>query len=101
MSDLTPDDQSALAALLRETIAADRLPLSPRVRHWQAINDKLEPSAPKPAPLPPLKPPGEPSMVLPGCAGRSAGGVSGQSTGYRGNSMTQHVLAPAFALIGW
>jgi hypothetical protein len=43
--------------------AADRFPLSPRVRRRQAILDNLEPPAPRPE-LPPLKPPGEPSMLL-------------------------------------
>jgi hypothetical protein len=63
-ADLTDVDRAALAILLRDTIAADRFPLSPRVRRWQAILDKLEPPAPKREPLPPLKPPGEPSMVV-------------------------------------
>jgi hypothetical protein len=63
MPDLTDADLDAIAKLLRETIAADRFPLSPRVRRWQAILDKLEPPAPRPE-LPPLKPPGTPSMVL-------------------------------------
>ena len=63
-ADLTPDDKAAIASLLRHTIAADRFPLSPRVRRWQAIIDKLEPPAPKREPLPPLKPPGEPSIVV-------------------------------------
>jgi len=35
-TDLTPDDLAILAALLRDTIAADRFPLSPRVRRWKA-----------------------------------------------------------------
>jgi hypothetical protein len=61
---LTPDDYATLAALLRDTIAADRFPLSPRVRSLKAILDKLEPPAPKREPLPPMKPPGEPSMVV-------------------------------------
>jgi len=61
--DLTPDDLDAIAKLLRETIAADRFPLSPRVRRWRAILDKLEPPPPRPEP-PPLKPPGTPSMLL-------------------------------------
>ena len=60
---LISEDYSNLAPLLRATIAADRFPLSPRVRRWQAILDKLEPPAPRPE-LPPLKPPGTPSMVL-------------------------------------
>ena len=63
-ADLTAADKADLAALLRDTIAADRFPLSPRVRRWKAILDKLEPPAPKREPLPPLKPPGEPSMVV-------------------------------------
>ena len=61
--DLSPEDCAAIAALLRDTIAADRFPLSPRIKKMRAILHKLEPPAPKPAPLPPLKPPGEPSMV--------------------------------------
>jgi hypothetical protein len=62
-ADLTDADLAAIAKLLRDTIATDRFPLSPRVRRWQAILDKLEPPAPKPE-LPPLKPPGTPSIVL-------------------------------------
>ena len=53
---LSPDDYAAIAALLRDTIAADRFLLSPRVRGWKAILDKLELPRPKPAQLPP---PGE------------------------------------------
>jgi len=63
MSDLTDDDKAIVVKLLRDTIAADRFPLSPRVRSLRAILDKLEPPAPKPE-LPPLKPAGEPSMLL-------------------------------------
>ena len=62
--DLSPEDYAALAALLRDTIKADRFPLSPRIRSLKAILDKLEPPAPKREPLPPLKPPGEPSLVV-------------------------------------
>ena len=51
---LSPEDCAAIAALLRDTIAADRFPLSPRVKKMRAILHKLDP----PAPLPPLKPPG-------------------------------------------
>jgi hypothetical protein len=32
MPDLTETDKATIAALLRDTIAADRFPLSPRVR---------------------------------------------------------------------
>jgi hypothetical protein len=63
---LSPEDYAAIAALLRDTIAADRFPLSPRVRSLKAILDKLEPPKPR---LPPLKPPGEPSMVVAGMRG--------------------------------
>jgi hypothetical protein len=62
--DLSPEDYAAIAALLREMIATDRFLLSPRVKRWQAILDKLDPPSPKPAPHPPLKAPGEPSVVL-------------------------------------
>ena len=37
MPDLTDVDKATIAALLRATIAADRFPLSPRVRRWKAI----------------------------------------------------------------
>jgi hypothetical protein len=53
------EDYVVIAALLRDTIAADRFPLpsGPRLRGWKAILDKLEP--PKPlTELAPLKPPG-------------------------------------------
>jgi hypothetical protein len=62
--DLTDDDKATLAALLRETIAADRFPLSPRVKSFKAILAKLDPPAPRSEPIPPPKPPGERSMAL-------------------------------------
>jgi hypothetical protein len=61
--DLSPEDYAAIAALLRDTIAADRFPMSPRIKRWRAILNKLDPPAPKPAPFPPLKPPGAPSLL--------------------------------------
>ena len=63
-ADLTDADKADIATLLRATIAADRFPLSPRVRRWKAIVDKLEPPKPARPPLPPLKPAAEPSMVV-------------------------------------
>jgi hypothetical protein len=63
-ADLNDDDRAALVSLLRDTIAADRFAHSPRIRRLRAILAKLEPSKPRPAPLPPLKPSGEPSMVV-------------------------------------
>jgi hypothetical protein len=62
-ADLTDTDLATIVKLLRETIAADRFPLSPRVRRWQAILEKIEPPAPRPE-LPPLKPSGTPSMLM-------------------------------------
>jgi hypothetical protein len=50
--------------LLRETIAADRFPLSPRIKSLKAILDKLDPPPPRPAPLPPPKPPADRSIAL-------------------------------------
>jgi len=38
---LSPEQYAAIAGILRDTIAADRFPLSPRVRRWKAILDKL------------------------------------------------------------
>jgi hypothetical protein len=52
--DLSDDETAALARLLRDTIADDRYPLSPRIRTLQAILDKIEPP-PAREPLPPLK----------------------------------------------
>ena len=52
--DLSPEDCAAIAALLRDTIAADRFPMSPRIKRMRAILNKLGPPVPKP--VPPLKP---------------------------------------------
>jgi hypothetical protein len=48
MRDLTPDDKAVIAELLRNAITADRYPLSPHVKRWRAILDKLEPLAGEP-----------------------------------------------------
>jgi hypothetical protein len=37
MSDITPDDKAALAALLRDAITTDRFPQSPSIRGRRAI----------------------------------------------------------------
>jgi hypothetical protein len=63
-SDLTEDDKAILVELLRDTIAADRFPLSPRTKSLRAVLAKLDPPTPRPEPLPPPKPPGERSMAL-------------------------------------
>ena len=44
--DLSDTERAALVALLSATIAADRYPLSARVRALKRILDKLEPPAP-------------------------------------------------------
>jgi len=61
MSDLSPDDKAIIAEQLRQTIAADRFPLSPRIKALKTVLDKLAPQVPRPEP-PPLKPPGTPSL---------------------------------------
>jgi hypothetical protein len=48
LSQLTDNENSALTALLKRTIADDRYPLSPRIGQLRGILAKLEP--PKPAP---------------------------------------------------
>ena len=55
LSRLTQDEKTALAALLKRTIADDRYPLSPRIGVLRDILAKLQPPKPAPAPLPPLK----------------------------------------------
>jgi hypothetical protein len=64
LPDLSDAERAALVALLKETIAADRFPLSPRIRGLKRILDKLEPPSPASETLPPPKPPGERSTVL-------------------------------------
>jgi hypothetical protein len=39
--DLTEDDKAALVELLKETIAADRFPLSPKIKRLKAVLAKL------------------------------------------------------------
>ena len=55
LSRLTQDEKTALTALLKRTIDADRYPLSPRIGQLRGILAKLQPPKPAPAPLPPLK----------------------------------------------
>jgi hypothetical protein len=93
-ADLTDAHLDAIAKLLRETIAADRFPLSPRVRRWQAILDKLEPPAPRPE-LPPLKPPGTPSMVLAKKRGRRGSIRMKRRICMLGHSAARILLAPS------
>jgi hypothetical protein len=55
LSRLTDDEKTALAALLKRTIDADRYPLSPRIGQLRGILAKLQPSKEAPAPLLPLQ----------------------------------------------
>jgi hypothetical protein len=45
--DLTDEETDALARILRDTINADRYPLSPRVQMWKGILAKIRPEPPK------------------------------------------------------
>jgi hypothetical protein len=63
-ADLTDDDRATLASLLRDTIAADRFPHSPRIRSLRAILAKLEPEASAAEPFPVPKPSATPSAAL-------------------------------------
>jgi hypothetical protein len=63
--DLSPDETAALRDLLKQTIDGDRYPLSPRLRPYRAILNKIDPTTVRP-PLPPLPPvkPYVPSSVM-------------------------------------
>jgi hypothetical protein len=62
-ADLDDAEKVAIAALLRQMIAADPFPMSPRIRTLRTILDKLEPASPRPQPHPVPKPSGEPSLL--------------------------------------
>jgi hypothetical protein len=68
--ELDDSEKAALVELLREAIATDRFPLSPRIQKLRAVLDKLEPPAPRLEPFPASKPIGEPSHVLAKWKGR-------------------------------
>jgi hypothetical protein len=53
---LTPEEKQALIGLLRRVLDEARYPFSRRYDPLKAILAKLEPPAPKPEPLPPLRP---------------------------------------------
>jgi hypothetical protein len=62
--DLDEDQRDVLIRTLREIVAADRFPLSPRVRCSRQILQQLEPPAASVEPFPPPKAPAEPSRAL-------------------------------------
>jgi hypothetical protein len=60
--DLTDDETRALVQLLRRAIDEDHYFRAPRLDPLKAILAKLDPSAPRPEPLPLLKPGMGPSV---------------------------------------
>ena len=63
-AELSEVEQAAVVELLRDTIAADRFPLSPRIKVLKAVLAKMEPPAPQPEPFAPPKPSARPSAAL-------------------------------------
>ncbi len=91
--ELSDDERAALAAFLRDAIAADRFPMSPRWRLIKGALAKIDPQSSRP-PLPPLKPPGTPSLVLRKMRGRTSEGIAVDlRTGGLG-SIVRDMLAP-------
>jgi hypothetical protein len=60
--ELTDQEAAALARYLRRKLDDERFPFAPRLDPVKAILAKLEPTAPRPEPLPPLKPGMGPSV---------------------------------------
>lgn len=52
---LADEEATALTKHLRQALEYDPLPYAPRLDPLKAILAKLEPPAPKPEPLPPIK----------------------------------------------
>jgi hypothetical protein len=63
--DLTDDDYSDLAALVREAIDAERYRIGPRIKKLRALLVKLDPASAERAvtPYPPPPPSAEPSLL--------------------------------------
>jgi hypothetical protein len=53
--DLTDEEAAALARYLRQKLDDERFPFAPGLDPLKGILAKLEPPAPRPEPLPPLK----------------------------------------------
>lgn len=60
--DLSEEERAALLHEMRAVIAADRFPLSPRIKLLRRALDKLDPPPAREV-MPPPKPPGEPSWA--------------------------------------
>jgi hypothetical protein len=68
---LTNDDVAVITRLLRDTIAADPYPLSPRIKRLKAILAKFDPSAaPVERPILPPAPIHKPSTLAQGLNAR-------------------------------
>jgi len=63
LPDLTEQDYSDLAALVREAIEAEPYRAGPRIRKLRLWLAKLEPEPEKPAPYPPQMPSAQPSLL--------------------------------------
>ena len=66
MADLEPNDadKATRAALLKQTIASDPFPMSPRICTLRLILAKLQPPTARPQPFPAPTRTGAPSHVL-------------------------------------
>lgn len=53
---LTDEEHAALVRAVRKILDEDRFPLAPRLDPLKALLAKLDPPAPRPEPLPPLRP---------------------------------------------
>ena len=62
--DLDEDQRDVLIRTLRDRVAADRFPLSPRIQYLREILAKLEPPTAPVERFPAPKPPAEPSRAL-------------------------------------
>jgi hypothetical protein len=54
--DLPDEEAAALTRYLRQKLDDERFPLAPRLNPLKAVLAKVDPPAPRPEPLPPLKP---------------------------------------------
>ncbi len=73
--DLTDDEERALVQLLRRTLDFDPFPHAPRLDPLKAILAKLEPPAPKPQRLAPLRPGMGPTPGRDGAGGEAHVGL--------------------------
>jgi hypothetical protein len=63
LPELTDEDYSDLAALVREAIEAEPYRIGPRMTKLKRLLAKLEPEVEKPTPFPPPMPSAQPSLL--------------------------------------